>query len=221
MISDVLKIVKTVYLDILFATTFLLSLYLNGVDAFWMGIAACGVIVLIFLLNIKYYIGYIEQVKLFINKYLAEFTLVSLLVTYFLLNSVDLQWVAVSITALIVSLLTFNSDNLRIKIVNIFETVLGRKKESILIGLVILLMVLLDSKLDLVVFVTIFFSFLFYKWDSRITAFGAIVCLLLCPPLLFLEYGLVAEQMAVYAYYFLVITVILQIVEFKRNEKSK
>ena len=48
-------------------------------------------------------------------------------------------------------------------------------------------------------------------------ATGAIVSLAACPVLLIAQQQSVAEQMAVYAYYFLVMTVALQIVEYKRH----
>mgnify|MGYP001619711074 CR=1 FL=1 len=51
----------------------------------------------------------------------------------------------------------------------------------------------------------------------RVIAAGALVSLASCPFLLIVGEDSFAEQMAVYAYYFLVMTVVLQIIEFKRS----
>ena len=62
----------------------------------------------------------------------------------------------------------------------------------------------------------IFFSFLVYKWDSRILGAVAILLLVACPILLSLDQEPWAELIAVYAFFFLVMTVTLQIIELKR-----
>lgn len=67
----------------------------------------------------------------------------------------------------------------------------------------------------------LFLTFLFYRFDSRVIGVLAILSLITCPILLSLEMQAEAEQMAVYAYFFLVMTVVLQIVEFKRDERSE
>jgi uncharacterized membrane protein len=59
--------------------------------------------------------------------------------------------------------------------------------------------------------------FLVYEWENRIIAFLALVSLASCPVLLSFKKDALAETMAVYAYFFLVMTVVLQIVEYKRH----
>ncbi|MDD4902601.1 MAG: hypothetical protein PHE24_05720 [Patescibacteria group bacterium] len=66
----------------------------------------------------------------------------------------------------------------------------------------------------------VFISFLFFEWDARIVAFFALVSLACCPFLLIFKNETLAEQMAVYAYYFLIMTVVLQIVEYWSNPKQ-
>ncbi|MEA1963458.1 MAG: hypothetical protein U9M94_04470 [Patescibacteria group bacterium] len=63
----------------------------------------------------------------------------------------------------------------------------------------------------------LFFSFLFYKWENRVIVSLALLCLMSCPFLLAGGNQEMAEIMAVYAYYFLAMGVVLQIIEFKRN----
>ena len=63
----------------------------------------------------------------------------------------------------------------------------------------------------------LFLSFLVYEWENRIIAVMALVSLASCPVLLSLKKDDLAETMAVYAYFFLVMTVVLQIIEYKRH----
>ncbi len=73
----------------------------------------------------------------------------------------------------------------------------------------------------------VFLSFAFYDWENRIIGVVAILCLASCPVLLQLKLDDRAEMMAVYAYFFLAMTVGLQLIEFKRfparfpDEESK
>jgi len=63
----------------------------------------------------------------------------------------------------------------------------------------------------------LFLVFLVYEWENRIIAVLALISLASCPVLLSFKKDALAEQMAVYAYFFLVMTVVLQIVEYKRH----
>lgn len=66
----------------------------------------------------------------------------------------------------------------------------------------------------------LFLSFLFYGWENRILGFGALLYLVSCPILLSLKFDALAESMAVQAYFLLVMTVALQMVEFKREQQN-
>ena len=66
----------------------------------------------------------------------------------------------------------------------------------------------------------LFLFFLVYEWENRIIAFLALISLASCPVLLSLKKDDIAETMAVYAYFFLVMTVVLQIIEYKRDSKK-
>ena len=60
-----------------------------------------------------------------------------------------------------------------------------------------------------------------YILDSRWSAGVALLYLASCPVLLFLDRGALAESAAVYAFYFLVITVLTQLQELRREERSR
>ena len=66
-----------------------------------------------------------------------------------------------------------------------------------------------------------FLLFLVYGWENRIIAFLALISLTSCPFLLMFKKDDTAEIMAVYAYFFLVMTVVLQIIEYRRDLKNE
>ncbi|MDD4409538.1 MAG: hypothetical protein PHW52_02670 [Candidatus Pacebacteria bacterium] len=67
----------------------------------------------------------------------------------------------------------------------------------------------------------LFLIFLFCAWDSRFIAFLALICLTTCPILLQVKQDKIAEEVAVYAYFFLVMTVVLQMFEYWRDERAE
>lgn len=62
-----------------------------------------------------------------------------------------------------------------------------------------------------------FVLFLLYEWENRVFGVCALLCLAACPLLLAIKRDALAEVVAVYAYFFLVMTVALQLIEFKRH----
>lgn len=65
----------------------------------------------------------------------------------------------------------------------------------------------------------VFFAFVANKWDSRIIAGLALIFLSMSPLLLIFKNESLAETFAVYTFDFLVLFVILQIVEYNRDNK--
>jgi hypothetical protein len=63
----------------------------------------------------------------------------------------------------------------------------------------------------------LFLMFLIYRWDNRILGATAILLLVTCPLLLSVGLEPWAELMAVYAFFFLVMTITLQLVDLKRS----
>lgn len=87
-------------------------------------------------------------------------------------------------------------------------------KVGVLLLAVLGLMIYFKLSIEAISFSLLFISFLLYRWDSRVPAGAALISLVTCPVLLTLQMEPEAEKMAVYAYYFLVITVGLQIIEY-------
>lgn len=90
-----------------------------------------------------------------------------------------------------------------------------------LLAIFLALLIIWEFKTESIFFLITFATFLLYRWESRVIAALALASLALCPLLLIIGEDALAEQMAVYAYYFLVMTVVLQIIEFKRGERSE
>jgi hypothetical protein len=93
------------------------------------------------------------------------------------------------------------------------------KKErsyGVLIIIFITLLLIWQFRFETIIFLTLFICFALYDWDERMIATGALVSLASSLIHLMAKQYAHAEQMAVYAYYFLVITVILKIIEYKR-----
>lgn len=67
----------------------------------------------------------------------------------------------------------------------------------------------------------LFLVFLFCAWDNRVIAFIALMFLCSCPVLLEMKQDKTAEEMAVYAYFFLVMVVVLQIFEYWREGRTE
>ena len=70
-------------------------------------------------------------------------------------------------------------------------------------------------------FITLFFLFLLFHWDSRILIAFALLFLISCPFYLILGKKFQAEQMAIYAYYLLFIGTVLSLIECLRAKKTK
>jgi len=66
----------------------------------------------------------------------------------------------------------------------------------------------------------LFLSFALYDWDNRIIGSFGIVSLISCPFLIQLNYEVYAENMAVNAWFFMVIFVALQMINFIRHPES-
>lgn len=98
-----------------------------------------------------------------------------------------------------------------------------KKKDWIKIAIVLMVLIFaLYEKLGIIDCIILSYgliSFLFVV-DSRIAAGLALLFLAACPILLIFKEDAFAETMAVYAYYFLIITVIGQIIEHIRGEKG-
>ncbi len=66
----------------------------------------------------------------------------------------------------------------------------------------------------------LFLLFLVYEWESRFIALLAILSLASCPILILFQQDVFAEKMAVYAYFFLAMTVVLQAFELLTKIKN-
>lgn len=108
---------------------------------------------------------------------------------------------------------TFFSRGVRKGIADIRSNVLG----VVLVAIAATLLLIWDFSAESVFFIIVFLTFLIYQWDSRVLAGAALLSLVGCVAFLTFKYDADAEAMAVWAYYFLVMTVVLQIIEYRRH----
>ena len=96
------------------------------------------------------------------------------------------------------------------------KDILSKKKWGVALLVVsILIGIFLGLSAGLLWF--LFLAFALYDWDNRVIGVMALLCLAICPFLLEFKKDVLAEQVAVYAYFFLVMVVVLQIIEYKRH----
>lgn len=99
-----------------------------------------------------------------------------------------------------------------------FSIVLADIKNKKWRGLIVILLTISAFflwGLSISILCLLFLIFLVYGWENRIIAILALLSLAFCPILLTLKKGGLAEQMAVYAFFFLGMAVILQIIDDK------
>jgi len=109
----------------------------------------------------------------------------------------------------------FNSVYCRLKVID-------RKtwlKIIIIAAILIFSLIKNIGVLDFLVLLYALISF-FFILDSRLAAGGALVLLASCPFFLIFKEDSLAENAAIYAYYFLIITVLTQIREMKKEGKE-
>lgn len=155
-----------------------------------------------------------------IKKYKLEEILALLLIIFFYLQPYSTQVITYTFAMYMMVILLLNKTFLREWLKKVIIDLRKEYLYSILILIVFVLLAIWRFDREAISFIILFLSFALYNWDSRVVAGGALVSLASCPILLILKQDSVAEQMAIYAYYFLAITVILQIIEYVRNPED-
>lgn len=93
------------------------------------------------------------------------------------------------------------------------QDILKEKLVTILLLIILILLLIWKFNTEAIVLWIIFCAFLFYSWDRRVVAGVALAFLISCPILLIFKKEAIAEQIAIYAYYFLAMTVVLKLIE--------
>lgn len=96
------------------------------------------------------------------------------------------------------------------------KDVLTKKKQGVIL-IIVSVSIGIYSGLSAGLMWFLFLSFAFYDWDSRVIGVLALVSLTSCPFLLEFKQDVIAEQMAVYAFFFLSMVVMLQLIECRRH----
>lgn len=158
----------------------------------------------------------------FLRQYLLEELLLLIVGIFSFIQHFEMLYVVDILLGYIIAVLLLNKTFLYKGIKKGLKDIKKNHWYWLIILIVVALLFIWQFSFEAIIFLTLFIAFVLYAWDSRIIAMGALISLALCLILLFAKQDASAEQMAIYAYYFLVITVILQIIEHKRYpEKIK
>ncbi len=116
------------------------------------------------------------------------------------------------------------SRNLADKAIGVFLERIRRLRgrDYVKLGLVLIVVVYaLRSGIGVIDFIVLLYALIsvLFVLDSRIAAGAALVLLISCPVFLIFKKDAIAEVLAVYAYYFLVVTVMTQIGEYLKEKK--
>ena len=211
--NDVSKYFAHKRLEIVLFVILALLLYVRGVPL------SSSLIILVVAGGILASYEYAFQLRIFamIKRFGLEallFIILSILAIFWV---PDIESLGVVLLAYFLFVVTLNSKIVQSGLVRGIADVRRDRASSVLLAIILALLIIWNFKIDSTVFIATFVAFLLYRWESRILAACALVSLIACPFLLMLGESAFAEQMAVYAYYFLVMTVALQIIEFKRE----
>ncbi len=96
--------------------------------------------------------------------------------------------------------------------IKIIDDLWHNKKHSLI--LIIIFLLSWQINLNFAIFISLFFSFLIFKWPKENLLILIFIFLIISPILIILGKENIAEQMAVYLYYFLLINIILNIINY-------
>lgn len=148
----------------------------------------------------------------------GEIFAMSVLLIAFMMWNTPMDIAITLLAAAFLLMLVLNNKYLQRGVLQGTYDILTQPKVGILLGVVLTLMIVWAFAIETMLLMLLFLSFLLYRWESRVIATLALVSIATCPLLLILGLNTHAEQMAVYAYLLLVITVALQLVEFWREK---
>jgi predicted membrane protein len=100
------------------------------------------------------------------------------------------------------------------------EDLIKKKLSTALLLIILVLLLILKFNIEPIVFLMIFFVFWLYSWENRILLGLGMFFLIICYVLLSSQKPVLAEQLGIYGYYFLIMTVLLQIFEYKNKTNS-
>ncbi len=163
--------------------------------------------------------------KFSLNNFFAgkklHFILLAIILILLLIWDIRIEYIVLSAIFYIISLFVLD-NKFTGKIFKIIKrSVMSRKLQTVLLVIALILMVMWKQDVETIILWMLFLSFLLYEWENRIIAGLALISLASCPFLLIYEKEDLAEIMAIYAYYFLVMTVVLQIAELKRHPEEE
>lgn len=162
----------------------------------------------------------LKRAYAYVRRYVLEEILFFVGGVFLFVQPLDVVSIFVISISYIFLVLILNDTFLRRGIKKGIQDIKKERQYGVLVLIFVALLLIWQVNTEAIFFLTLFGAFALYAWDSRVIATGALVSLSSCPVLLIAKQDALAEQMAVYAYYFLVMTVVLQILELRREGEN-
>lgn len=197
--------------------------FVQHLDVVFMSVALFVYFFLVLLLNSAFLSTTgIKRGMLFLRQYPLEAFLLFAAAVFLFIQRLDLVFSSAILFSCVFLVLFLNDTFLSRGIKGGIKDIKKEYLYSVLILIFAVLLFIWQFNFEAITFLTLSLFFVLYAWDSRVVAGAALAFLASDPILLIYKKDNFAEQMAIYAYYFLITAVVLQIVEYWReSRKSK
>jgi len=157
------------------------------------------------------------RVLSFLREYRLESALFVVLVAFCAIWDFQLIYSTIAVTLFLIVVFGINDTLISRGIGSGIVDIRSRPLFLVFTLVMLVFFLILGITYETAAFLVAFLVFALYAWDYRIFAVCTVLALTGCIVLLILDIQSVAEQMAICAYYFLVMTIMLQFIEYGRN----
>ncbi len=158
----------------------------------------------------------LNKFRTYAYKYRLEAILLVILCLFLFIEQVNSYLLSIYLLSYFVIVAFLNNEYLQKGVLKGFFDIKKERRYLYLYLIFLSLSIVWGLSINAIVFLSIFILFALYDWDSRITAFLAIAMLIGCVVFMLMNMDNYAEICAEYVYYLLVITIFLQIIEYKK-----
>lgn len=167
-------------------------------------------------------INYIRKIfKEYTDKKL-EFILLLIVSTLLIIWQLNVDTIILGLSLFVILLYGWRSGFIEKGIKRIIQDVKSKIPYTFLLIIILSLLLIWKFNVQIIIFAAVFLAFIFYKWDSRFIIGIGLSLLTIVPIILvFRKETFFVEIVAVYAYYFLITGLLLQIIEYFGELKIK
>lgn len=149
-----------------------------------------------------------------------EFILLLIVLTLLIIWQLNVDTIILGISLFAILLYGWRSGFIEKGIKRIAQDIKSKIMYTFLLAIILSLLLMWKFNVQIIIFVAVFLAFIFYKWDSRFIISIGLSLLGIVPIILvFRKETFVVEIIVVYAYYFLITGLLLQIIEYCKDLK--